>query len=78
MRSGFDTPINQNFTIDPLVTQALSLLPARDAMHVPLDEMGFGRATWPERRRKLLAAFEASEKPRAAASGLINPQGITA
>lgn len=49
IRSAIDWPVSAGpYALPPLVQQALALLPPRDALHVPLDEAGFGRDSWAE------------------------------
>jgi hypothetical protein len=66
VRSGFDTPLNQLSTVHPLITQALSLVPPRDSIDIPVYQLSGASAqtAWPARRRKILqAAFPDMEFP---------------
>ena len=58
-RSQCDTPINQKYSLPPLIAQGLNLLPPRDPLNTPISELGFSRSTPRETRcEQLLAEFE--------------------
>jgi hypothetical protein len=57
-RTAMDWPINKPYFVEPIILQALALLPPRDAMDTPVNELGYRGAPWEMRRRQLLAEFE--------------------
>jgi multidrug efflux pump subunit AcrA (membrane-fusion protein) len=70
VRGGLDTPNNQKFSIHPLITQALSLIPPPSDMDRPVFELGAptvaGVSDWRSRRKKILAEAERNPPPQAA------------
>ena len=66
VRSPLDWPINRPYFIEPIVSQALSLLPARDALDTPVNELSHRGTPWADRVRSLLQEFEADAPLQAA------------
>jgi hypothetical protein len=63
VRSELDTPITKRYTVHPLITQALALLPKRDGKDMPVWELGHemhGSTDWASRRRAIVAEAEAA------------------
>lgn len=69
VRSGLDIPINQKFSMHPVLRQALALLPPRDDLNRAVFQLGHQmlETSWAARRRKIIAEAEASNLPLAAA-----------
>lgn len=61
LRSRLRTDADASGAMNPLIHQAIALLPARSQLDTPLYLLGApGKGqSWPERRRRLLAAAEA-------------------
>ncbi len=55
VRSELDTPINQKWTVHPLVAQAMALQPPPDIMDTPISELHGHAANWATRRKSILA-----------------------
>jgi hypothetical protein len=63
VRSEFNTPRTQKYSVHPLITQALALLPPRDGLNQPVWELGHemhGVTDWASRRKKIIAEAEAA------------------
>lgn len=59
VRSEVDTPNNERFRIHPLIQQALLLQPKPDDLNTPINQLvGSLDASWPTRRRQILAEAE--------------------
>ncbi len=61
VRSRLDTPINEKYSLPPIITQALALLPPLDPIDIPVFQLGGaigGSTDWTTRRRKILADAE--------------------
>lgn len=59
VRSEIDTPNNERFRIHPLIQQALLLQPKPDDLNTPINQLvGSLDASWPMRRRQILAEAE--------------------
>jgi hypothetical protein len=58
VRTAMDWPINKPYFVEPIILQALALLPPRDPLDTPVNELGYRGAPWETRRRQLLAEFE--------------------
>jgi hypothetical protein len=54
VRSEFNTPLTIKYSVHPLITQALALLPPRDDTRLPVYDLGHqmhGHTDWASRRR---------------------------
>ena len=66
VRSGFDSPNPATYTVHPLITQALALLPPRDDVYLKVYDLGHqmhGYTDWASRRRAIIATAEADATP---------------